>query len=463
LLDRIRQLADDHFGRPEPGARYADWARQFILFHGKRHPSELGPAEVGHFLEHVARTAPDAVERLLLAHEALTFLYRDVLNLEWGEFPLPQPPRLLDRLRLALRVRHYSPRTEACYLNWVDRYIRFHRLRHPKDMGALEVTAFLTDLAVNGHVAASTQNQALNALVFLYTQVLGLELGRLDAVRARRPKNLPVVLSPEEVRSVLDAVSGGNGAFRLMAGLLYGAGLRRAECCGLRVHDLDLHRGQILVRRGKGAKDRVVMLPRALRPAVERQLAWRRALHDQDLAVGKARVALPDALARKFPRAAQEFGWQFLFASRQRSRDPKTGDVGRHHVHEGALARAVTLAVRSAGVTPHVGCHTFRHSFATHLIERGVDVRTIQLLLSHESLETTMIYTHVARQGVAGVPSPLDLLEELRPEEVEAAARATCRLAGTARAVPPKEAKISDTPSPWQPGNVAPLAFGSHC
>ncbi len=430
LLDRLRQIAHDHFDRPEPGERYADWARQFILFHNKRHPTELGPAEIGHFLEHVVRTGPDAVDRLQLAHEALTFLYRNVLHLDLGDLPLPEPPKLLDRLRLALRVRPYSPRTEACYLDWAERYIRFHRLRHPKDMGALEVSAFLTDLAVKHHVAASTQNQALNALVFLYTQVLGLELGRLDAVRARRPKRLPLVLSAEEVRSVLNAIQRDNAVLGLMAGLLYGAGLRRCECCGLRVHDLDLQRGQILVRHGKGAKDRVVMFPRSLLPAMQRQLDHRRALHEHDLARGLGRVELPEALARKFPRAAKEFHWQFVFASRQISRDPKTGDKGRHHVHEGSLARSVTDAARSISLTRRVGCHTFRHSFATHLIERGIDVRTIQLLLGHESLETTMIYTHIARQGAAGVRSPLDVLEELRPEEIEAALWATRQMTG---------------------------------
>jgi integron integrase len=332
---------------------------------------------------------------------------------------------------MALRVRHYARATEESYVHWAERYIRFHGLRHPKDLGAAEVSAFLTDLAVRGHVAASTQNQALNALVFLYGHVLGLELGRLDAVRARRPRRLPTVLSCEEVGRVLDAIAGGNGAFHLMVSLLYGAGLRRKECCALRVQDVDVSRRQIVVRQGKGAKDRVVMLPRSVQAALERQLQWRRSLHDRDLARGVARVALPDALARKFPRAAQEFGWQFLFASRQLSRDPKTGDRGRHHVHEGALARAVTLATRKAGVHRHVGCHTFRHSFATHLVERGVDIRSVQVLLGHESLETTMIYTHVARKGVTGVTSPLDVLGGIDATAVQAAVEATARLRGS--------------------------------
>jgi integron integrase len=249
-------------------------------------------------------------------------------------------------------------------------------------------------------------------------------------VRARRPKYLPVVLAPEAVKRVLDVVEGGEGAFGLMCGLLYGSGLRRAECCDLRVHDLDLARGQITVRHGKGAKDRVVMLPRTLRAELSRHLEWRRGLHERDLARGVARVALPFALSRKFPRAAQELGWQFLFASRQLSRDPHTGDIGRHHVHEGALARAVTMAARRAGEVRRVGCHTFRHSFATHLVERGVDIRSVQLLLGHESLETTMVYLHVARKGVSGVTSPLDLLNDATTEEIQAALEATRGLPG---------------------------------
>jgi integron integrase len=267
--------------------------------------------------------------------------------------------------------------------------------------------------------------------------VLEIDLGRLDAVRARRPKRLPVVLAPEEVAAVLERVAGADGVFRLMARLLYGCGLRLLECCQLRVKDVQLERGQIIVRAGKGNKDRVVMLPRSLRGELERQLEWRRQLHERDLARGVARVELPDALERKYPRAAQELGWQFVFASRQLSHCPRTGRLGRHHVYPASVQRAVAQAGRAAGLRHPLHCHTFRHSFATHLVERGVDIRSVQQLLGHESLETTMIYTHVARQGVAGVRSPLDLLDELTGDDVAAAVHATRTLAGAAhRGVP---------------------------
>ncbi|MFO0969780.1 MAG: integron integrase [Gemmataceae bacterium] len=313
-------------------------------------------------------------------------------------------------MRQVLRVRHYSIRTEDTYVQWALRFIQFHGKRHPREMGAGEVESFLTDLAVRGRVSASTQNQALNALLFLYRDVLELDIGRLDAVRARRAKRLPVVLAPEEVAKVLAHVRGADGAFALMARLLYGCGLRLMECCRLRVKDVELARDQIMVRHGKGAKDRVVMLPRSARTDLERQLEKRRVLHERDVARGVARVDLPEALERKYPKAAQELGWQFVFASRQLSRCPRTGRVGRHHLYEASVQRAVGQAGEAAALGKRIHCHTFRHSFATHLVERGIDVRTIQVLLGHESLETTMIYTHVAEEGPAGVASPLDAL-----------------------------------------------------
>jgi integron integrase len=328
-----------------------------------------------------------------------------------------------------LRVRHYARRTEDCYVDWVRRFILFHGKRHPADLQAPHIEAFLTYLAVQGHVSASTQNQALCALVFLYKQVLEIDLGRLHFGPATRPVRLPVVLSRNEVRRVLEAVDGAGGVYRVMADLLYGAGLRRLECCRLRVKDLDLERGQIMVRGGKGDKDRVVMLPRKLRPAIVALLDRRRALHERDLARGVARVELPNALARKYPQAARELGWQFLFASQLLSRDPRTEAVGRHHLHEAALQRAVALAARRAGLVKRVSCHTFRHSFATHLLEQGHDVRTVQELLGHKDANTTMIYLHVMEKGVAGVRSPLDLLDDLSSEEVRAAVEASrgCR------------------------------------
>jgi integron integrase len=416
------------------------WARQYILFHGKRHPGQLGRREVTAFLEHVVRTEQEPLPALEAARSALEVLYRHVLGMDLGELPRPQPPRLLDRMRQVLRVRHYSPRTEDCYLHWVRHFILFHGKRHPRDMGAAEVEQFLTHLAVQGHVAASTQNQALNALVFLYQQVLEIELGRLDAVRARRPKRLPVVLAQEEVAAILEQVAGADGVFRLMARLLYGCGLRLLECCQLRVKDVQLARGQIVVRGGKGNKDRVVMLPRSARGELERHLEGRRLRHECDLARGVARVDLPDALERKYPRAAQELGWQFVFASRQLSRCPRTGRTGRHHVYPTSLQRAVAQAGRAAQMRHAIHCHTFRHSFATHLVERGVDIRSVQQLLGHESLETTMIYTHVARQGVSSVTSPLDLLADFSLVELQAAVDATEALVGAGEAVRPDTA-----------------------
>jgi integron integrase len=429
LLSRVRDAARCRGHSVPTTESLVSWVRTFVLFHNKQHPASLGLPQATQFLQHVAVTASDPLPALAMARLALGLLYRDVLEHDLGELPHPRPPRLLDQLRLVLRVRHYSPRTEECYVNWARRFILFHKKRHPRTMGAAEVEQFLTHLAVDGRVSASSQNQALNALLFFYAQVLEMDLGKLDAVRARRGKRLPVVLAPEEVRLVLAKVTGAQGLFQLMARLLYGCGLRVMECCTLRVHDVELGRGQILVRGGKGNKDRVVMLPRTVREELEQQLGVRHTLHERDLARGVARVDLPDALERKYPRAAQSLEWQFVFASRQLSKCPRTGRVGRHHILEGSLQRAVAQAGVAAGLDRAIHCHTFRHSFATHLVERGIDVRTIQVLLGHESLETTMVYTHVARKGPAGVTSPLDVLSELTPEAVEAAVAQTRRLA----------------------------------
>jgi integron integrase len=315
------------------------------------------------------------------------------------------PPKLLDRLRHACRVRHYSPRTEDAYHQWCRRFILFHRVRHPREMGEPEVNAFLTHLAVDRAVAASTQNQAMAALLFLYDAVLGRPLDRLDVIRANRPKRLPNVLTRDEVRRVLGELS---GTYRLIADLQYGAGLRLLEALQLRVKDVDFGAGQVVVRHGKGGKDRRTVLPDAVRAGLAAHLERVRALHAADLAAGWGRVRLPDAIARKFPRAATEWCWQWVFPASRRWRQPATGEEGRHHAHETAVMRAYTTAVRASGIGRRATSHTFRHSFATHLIEAGYDIRTVQELLGHADVNTTMIYCHVLNRGGRGVRSPLD-------------------------------------------------------
>jgi integron integrase len=291
---------------------------------------------------------------------------------------------------------------------WAERFIRFHGLKHPAEMGATHVEAFLNHLAVERHVSASTQNQALSALVFLYREVLGADFPDLDhLVRARRPVRLPVVLTRDEVKAVLERIPGAKG---LMARLLYGSGLRVMECMRLRVKDVDLERSEIRVRDGKGARDRVAPLAQALHSPLADQVDRVRRIHRQDLAEGYGSVELPSALARKYPGADREPGWQYLFPASRLGADPRTGEVRRHHLAESALQRAVRNAVREAGVTKPASCHTFRHSFATHLLEDGYDIRTVQELLGHSSVKTTMIYTHVLNRGGRGVRSPLDAL-----------------------------------------------------
>ena len=320
--------------------------------------------------------------------------------------------KLLVQVAQLARTKHFSIRTEKAYVYWIARYIRFNGVRHPGTLGAPEVETFLTHLAVDGHVSASTQNQALGALLFLYRDVLRQEIGKLDAVRARRPQRIPLVLSVREVQQLLEQIERlpTTEPYGLMAKVMYGAGLRLLECCRLRVKDIDLERGQLSVRGGKGDKDRYVMLPVATRAGLSRQLDWRRALHERDLARGLGRVELPAALAVKFPHADHDLGWQFLFASTRISRCPRTGRLGRHHLHEAALARAMTTAVRQLGWTKRATCHTLRHSFATHLLEAGQDIRTVQELLGHNDVRTTMIYTHVMEKAARRVRSPLDAL-----------------------------------------------------
>jgi integron integrase len=315
-------------------------------------------------------------------------------------------PKLLDEMRRILRLKHYSLRTETTYCEWVKRFVIFHGKRHPRDLGPVEVAAFLTHLAADLHVAASTQNQALAALLFLYGQVLGVELPWMDDIeRAKRPARLPVVLTQAEARAVLAQLA---GSYRLMGDLLYGAGLRLLECLRLRVKDVDFGYLQITVRDGKGAKDRVTVLPVSLVPALQSHLEKVKALHARDLAEGFGRVMLPDALAVKYPNAATEWGWQWVFPAAGRSVDPRTGAEGRHHVGEKNLQNAVKVAARKAGVAKLVTPHVFRHSFATHLLEHGYDIRTVQELLGHKDVATTQIYTHVLNKPGLGVRSPLD-------------------------------------------------------
>jgi len=311
-------------------------------------------------------------------------------------------------VREAIRLRHYSLRTEDSYLHWIKRFILFHGKRHPAEMGEAEIGQFLSALAVEHHVSASTQNQALNALLFLYRHVLDLNPGWIDnVVRAKQPQRLPVVLRKHEVKALLDAME---GVHWIMGHLLYGAGLRLLECLRLRVKDIDFSANHIVVREGKGHKDRITMLPLVVKEPLVAHLSQVRELHQQDLARGFGSVYLPDALHRKYPNAPKEWGWQWVFPATQISVDPRSGEQRRHHLHEVVLQRAVRAAARRAGLIKPVGCHTLRHSFATHLLEDGYDIRTIQELLGHKDVSTTMIYTHVLNRGGKGVTSPSDRL-----------------------------------------------------
>ncbi len=315
---------------------------------------------------------------------------------------------MLDQVRGKIRLKHYSIRTEQAYVDWIKRFILYFDKRHPKDLGAPEVEQFLTHLAVNGNVSSSTQNQAKSALLFLYKQVLGVELPWLDNVeRAKVPKRLPVVLTRDEVQKMLGQLQ---GTHWLVASLLYGSGMRILEALRLRVKDLDLSRKEILIRDGKGFKDRVTMLPMALVNPLREHLERVKHLHDQDLKEGFGAVYLPYALERKYPSAAQDWAWQYVFPSAKRSIDPRTNIERRHHVQDQAIQRAIRQAVRNAGITKPATPHTLRHSFATHLLEGGYDIRTVQELLGHSDVSTTMIYTHVLNKGGRGVSSPLDVL-----------------------------------------------------
>jgi integron integrase len=323
-----------------------------------------------------------------------------------GLFPTPPAPRLFDEVRRHMRIKHYSLRTEKIYIGWIRRFILANAKRHPREMGAAEVEAFLSLLAVQRKVAASTQNQALSALLFLYRVVLGLQLPWMEGVvRAKRSKRVPSVLSQDEARSLLAHME---GRPQVLASLLYGTGMRLMECLRLRVKDVDFARNEITIRGGKGAKDRHTVLPKSLVEPLQREIERARMLHAADLAAGFGAAALPYALARKYPSAARDFGWQYVFPSVQRSTDPNDGMERRHHVDDAILARGLKAARLRAGIAKPVTAHTLRHSFATHLLEMGYDIRTVQELLGHRDVATTQIYTHVLNRNASGVLSPLD-------------------------------------------------------
>ena len=321
--------------------------------------------------------------------------------------PEPPPPRLLEQVRRALCARQYSPRTVQCYTAWVRRYVMYHNKLHPSELGHDDIKRFLSYLANELRVSASSYNQAMSALLFLYREVIRVDLTWIEGITpVKRPPRIPVVLTPAEVRLILERMT---GVSRLMASLLYGSGLRLMECCRLRVKDIDFERGEITVRDGKGRKDRITMLPQAVVRPLRVHLDRVRGRHRKDLAGGMGNVELPGAFARKYPHAAADWGWQWVFPSTRTRIDPRTGEIRRHHRHESVLQKDLKRAVKGAQITKHATCHTLRHSFATHLLESGYDIRTIQELLGHEDVSTTMIYTHVLNKGGIGVRSPLDI------------------------------------------------------
>ncbi len=326
-------------------------------------------------------------------------------------------PKLLEQVRAKIRVKHYSIRTEEAYTNWIKRFILFHKKKHPEEMGEKEISEFLSHLAVHGDVSASTQNQAMCSIVFLYKQVLGKEMGEFqDLVWAKRPAKLPEVFTIDEVDNVLDNLG---GIHNLIGTILYGSGVRLIECLRLRVQDIDFACNKITVREGKGAKDRRTMLPESCIPALKEQLNKIKIQHEEDLENGFGTVYMPYALSKKYPNASKEWKWQYIFPAKRLSVDPRSGVKQRHHLAESAVQKAVNMAIRKAGINKHAGCHTFRHSFATHLLEDGYDIRVVQELLGHEDVSTTMIYTHVLNQSGETVRSPADMLGKRKIQKVK--------------------------------------------
>ncbi|OGT84762.1 MAG: integrase [Gammaproteobacteria bacterium RIFCSPLOWO2_02_FULL_61_13] len=424
---------------------YVHRLEQYLRTHAGHPLRRHGANDVRAFLEEAGRNARfEGWQFRQMAH-ALQLLFRDLLRAPWAaafdwshwlesarelepdhptlarEPPLrarsdaghagqaaDAHPNLLTALKAELRRRNYSIRTEQTYVEWLRRFVAFHRGRDAHEMGGEDVAAFLSHLALDRNVSASTQNQALWALVFAYKNVLGTELGELTGLTpARRPRRLPVVMTRAEVGQLLAAVA--DGQFAMMAGLMYGTGMRLMECVRLRILDVDFGYSQILVRDGKGGKDRVVPLPNRYRDALKAQIESVARLHEADLARGFGEVFLPEALARKYPQAPRELRWQYVFPSGKLSADPRSGRVRRHHIHENTLQRAIQRAVRTAGLHKRVSSHTLRHSFATHLLDAGYDIRTVQELLGHADVSTTMIYTHVLNRPGRGVKSPVDM------------------------------------------------------
>tara|TARA_R110002072_G_scaffold30092_2_gene94231 strand:- start:17170 stop:18141 length:972 start_codon:yes stop_codon:yes gene_type:complete len=319
-----------------------------------------------------------------------------------------RPPKLLEQVRQKIRFLHYSRKTEQSYVQWIRRYILFHGKRHPKELGGEELSSFLNYLANKENVSASTQNQALSAIIFLYKQILDIDVGEIPEFQyARKPKRLPVVLTQNEVKRVFEYL---NEPHKTMVGLMYGAGLRLNECLELRMLDVDIERCEITVRRGKGNKDRRTLLPEFVIPGLKLAIDKAQQFHEIDKIKGITHVHMPDALVRKYPNAGKQLKWQYIFASHKTSTDPITRNIGRHHIHTKSVSRAISNAVRKANIMKHVTAHVFRHSFATHLLENGYDIRTVQELMGHSNVNTTMIYTHVLNKGGHGVKSPLDNL-----------------------------------------------------